>query len=364
MDPFAAPSETDLDLLEEIERLACQNLSAAETAAAADAFQAQSFEAAWSDKEDLSDAEKTLFPEFPEDPDSKMDRIDLDSLFPTSSQDPFLSSTANALDVMLPVSSGPFDGDDVLAPINENNNSMKTAAPHIDDHCYVNTPPASPLLSDDGVDKENEDDSDPDVIMYDDSESDEVTATIKQEEDGDCDKDECFVEPIPEEEKKRVSKPELIARRKKTRRGKKKPKANAWSAQKKALVKEEKVVKLYEQEPFENPALEKCRINAMNAKMNRDRKKKEREEMAREVAKLRTENTRLRRAEAAAERRAGEAERELQRLRALLSQSEVGAAAVEVAKACKKKHATERARLACDTCSLGNKRGRQGMKAR
>ena len=81
-------------------------------------------------------------------------------------------------------------------------------------------------------------------------------------------------------------------------------------------------------------------------------------------AKLRTENTRLRRAEAAAERRAGEAERELQRLRALLSQSEVGAAAVEVAKACKKKHATERARLACDTCSLGNKRGRQGMKAR
>ena len=347
MDPFAALSEFELDLFEEVESVASLSLSADTAAAATASFQAQNFEAAWSEKEDLSDEEKTLFPESA----STMDRIDLDSLFPTSSQDPFLSSAT--LDVMLPVSNSPFDEDDVLTPIN---NNRKTPAPHIDDHCYVNTPPASPLMSDDGVDKENDRDSD--VIMYEDSESDGCIGSIKEEEDSET--DDC-VESIPEE--KRDTKPELIARRKKTRRGKKKPKANAWSSQKKVLVKEEKVVKLYEQKPFENPALEKCRMNALNAKLNREKKKKEREQMAKEVTKLRSENTRLRRAEAAAERRAGEAERELQRLRALLRQSDVGAAAVEVAKACKKKHSTERARMACDTCSLGNKRGRLGLKA-
>ena len=351
MDPFAALSEFDLDLFEEVEYVASQNLSAAETAAAA-SFQAQNFEAAWSEKEDLSDEEKTLFP------DSSMDRIDLDSLFPTSSQDPFLSSTATTLDVMLPVSNGPFDEhDDVLTPINNNGDRKTASAPHLDDHCYVNTPPASPLMSDDGVDKENDGDSD--VIMYDDSESDENTGEhVKEEEEADCETDDG-TEQIAEE------KPKLIARKKKTRRGKKKPKANAWSSQKKALVREEeKVVKLYEQKPFENPALEKCRMNALNAKLNREKKKREREEMVRDITKLKSENSRLRRSEAAAERRAGEAERELQRLRALLRRSEVGAAAVELAKACKRKHSTERARMACDTCSLGNKRGRLGLKAR
>jgi len=332
----SALSEFDLDLFTEVESVARQTLSADTAATAAASFQAINFEAAWSEKEDLSDEEKTLFPESA----STMDRIDLDSLFPTSSQDPFLSSAT--LDVMLPVSNSPFDEDDVLTPIN---NNRKTPAPHIDDHCYVNTPPASPLMSDDGVDKENDRDSD--VIMYDDSESDEMTEAIKQEEDSET--DDCNESVL---EERRDTKPELIARRKKTRRGKKKPKANAWSSQKKALVKEEKVVKLYEQKPFENPALEKCRMNALNAKLNREKKKKEREQMAKEVTKLRSENTRLRRAEAAAERRAGEAERELQRLRALLRQSDIGAAAVEVAKACKKKHSTERARMACDTCSL------------
>ena len=353
MDPFAALSEFDLDLFEEVESVASQNPSADTAAAAAAAsFQAKNFEAAWNETEDLSDEEKSLFP-------VNGSVMDYGLLFPTSAQDPFLSSAAT-LDIMLPVA--PADD------FPENGDSMRTSAPHIDDHCYVNTPPASPLLSDDGG-KEN--DEDPDVIIYEDSstESDEYD-TIKEEVD-DC------VEPIPQpEEEEEVSgsskdsgshKPELITRRKKTRRGKKKPKANAWSSQKKALVRDdvEKVVKLYEQKPFENPALEKCRQNALNAKLNRERKKKEKEQMEGEVARLRSENARLRRAEAAAARRAGEAERELQRLRALLGRSDVGAAAVETAKACKRKHgATERARSACPTCSLGNKRGRLPLKAR
>ena len=358
MDPFAVSlSEFDLDLFEEVESVASQTPSA-DTAAADASFQAQNFEAAWNEKEDLSDEEKSLFPE----------NMDYGLLFPTSSQDPFLSSAAT-LDIMLPVASVDdfpenVDGMRNFPENGDDGSSMRTAAPHIDDHCYVNTPPASPLLSDDGG-KENDDD--PEVIMYEDSstESDECD-TIKEEED-DC------VEPIPqpeEEEDSGSAKPELITRRKKTRRGKKKPKANAWSSQKKALVRDsdvEKVVKLYEQKPFENPALEKCRQNALNAKLNRERKKKEKEQMEGEVARLRSENARLRRAEAAAARRAGEAERELQRLRALLGRSDVGAAAVETAKACKRKHgATERARSACPTCSLGNKQAgkRLPLKAR
>ena len=58
--------------------------------------------------------------------------------------------------------------------------------------------------------------------------------------------------------------------------------------------------------------------NALNAKLNREKKKAAREQMEREVARLKSENARLVRAEAAAVRRAGEAEGELQRLRAQL----------------------------------------------
>ena len=65
-----------------------------------------------------------------------------------------------------------------------------------------------------------------------------------EEADTDPVSDNCM-ETIKEEE--RPTKPKLIMRQKRIR---KKPEANAWSSQKKALVKDEKraaVVKLYEQ---------------------------------------------------------------------------------------------------------------------
>lgn len=143
-----------------------------------------------------------------------------------------------------------------------------------------------------------------------------VGGTIKEEEEDVGYTDDC-IEPIPEEERQEDASPKLMTHQKKTR---KKPKANAWSSsQKKALIRDEKpVVKLYEQSPFGNPALERCRQNALNAKLNREKKKAAREQMEREVARLKSENARLVRAEAAAVRRAGEAEGELQRLRAQL----------------------------------------------
>jgi len=48
--------------------------------------------------------------------------------------------------------------------------------------------------------------------------------------------------------------------------------------------------KLYEHEPFSDPEMERCRQNAINAKINRDRKNKEKTQMNKEMAKLKREN--------------------------------------------------------------------------
>jgi len=61
----------------------------------------------------------------------------------------------------------------------------------------------------------------------------------------------------------------------------------------KATVTQQKR-KLYEQDPLLDPAAEKCRQNALNAKLNRDRKKKQLEEATTEINKLRSENEDLR----------------------------------------------------------------------
>ena len=48
--------------------------------------------------------------------------------------------------------------------------------------------------------------------------------------------------------------------------------------------------KLYEQGPFSDPDMERCRQNAVNAKINRDRKRNEKNSMQKEMSKLRREN--------------------------------------------------------------------------
>lgn len=52
-------------------------------------------------------------------------------------------------------------------------------------------------------------------------------------------------------------------------------------------------VKLYEMNAFADPEMEKCRQNAINAKMNRDKKKNEKSDMQKEMSKLRRENEEL-----------------------------------------------------------------------
>ena len=89
--------------------------------------------------------------------------------------------------------------------------------------------------------------------------------------------------------------------------------------------------RLYEARPFDDPVKERCRRNAINAKLNRERKAKEKEALARQMSLLRKENQRAQTEADVAERRADEAERraadaeaELERLRAVLRENGLG----------------------------------------
>ena len=76
--------------------------------------------------------------------------------------------------------------------------------------------------------------------------------------------------------------------------------------------------KLYATKPLADPKAERARLNALNAKKNRDRKRMEQEAFQNEVVTLRQENGTLKVAAAAMRKRAAEAEAELRRLQAAI----------------------------------------------
>ena len=79
--------------------------------------------------------------------------------------------------------------------------------------------------------------------------------------------------------------------------------------------------KLYTVRPFSNPEMEKARLNAINAKINRERKKQEADNMKREMDRLRRENNELKKSKSSWASRASQAEQELERLKTVLEQS-------------------------------------------
>jgi hypothetical protein len=81
--------------------------------------------------------------------------------------------------------------------------------------------------------------------------------------------------------------------------------------------------KLYTQKPFKNPELERARLNAINAKMNRDRKKLEAAGLRREVERLRKENEELKKSRSCLNSRAAKAEEELARIKQALGTSDL-----------------------------------------
>lgn len=228
-------------------------------------YQVLDFESAWDCKEPLDSAQDNLF--------KKMNSIDSDLL----AQDPFLSSTHSEDDGF---------NEDLTAP-----SSISDELTFLDMDVGTTQEPEAPI--------------DPDTIYYSDSDQDEAKS-------GD---QEIHYEIT-------VDGPPSPKKSKKTRRGKKrKPKANAWLLNKRDEVKEatgDTQVKLYEQQPFQDKELERCRKNALSAKINREKKKLKQEQIQKEMESLREENARLKRQEEESKRRARKAELELLRMRDML----------------------------------------------
>lgn len=76
--------------------------------------------------------------------------------------------------------------------------------------------------------------------------------------------------------------------------------------------------KLYSVRPFKNPQRERARQNAINAKMNREKKKREAERLHADMRTLRDQNLNLRKSLRRVEARALRAEKELKAIRELL----------------------------------------------
>merc|ERR1712061_809564 len=88
------------------------------------------------------------------------------------------------------------------------------------------------------------------------------------------------------------------------------------------LTSQEK--KLYEMGKLQDPVAEKNRLNALNAKKNRDRKKQQLVEAEQEISRLREENDELRTEADEVRDELESAQRELAELRALMKQSNGG----------------------------------------
>jgi len=81
--------------------------------------------------------------------------------------------------------------------------------------------------------------------------------------------------------------------------------------------------KLYAKKPFKNPEREKARQNAINAKLNREKKKREAEELQVEMKALKDKNNQLRMSLKSLSSRAALAEKELAAIKELLVSAKV-----------------------------------------
>ncbi len=131
-------------------------------------------------------------------------------------------------------------------------------------------------------------------------------------------------------------------------RRRRKPKANAWSTQvRRAAAEVGGAPRLYEQKPFDDPELERCRLNALSAKANRDRKRQEQQRMQEELHKLREENRKMKLSQASLAAKARKAQDIVDRFKALLRAERLeDLLAAATCRGCKKSR--------CKGCALGN----------
>lgn len=329
------------------------------TASDPSAFDLLNFELDWSEDQHFSDEEQSLFPEMmmdsaPAAPPAPMTVVSEPSRALAESNDPFLTST---LDQELEYTLTPMH---IHLDLDKNVKEEDSMAVNDSDHVilYPTSPSEASASSEEDelemeIREELERDEDPDWTKENDASS-APSSNISNISSG---KPQRARKPY--NKNRRVEESAVSSGRvqKKTatttttsRKGRKKPKAHAWLLGQKAPVAKAKASgkRLYEQEtPFEDPELERCRLNALCAKQNREKKKKEQEAMRQEVEDLRRENERLRREQEAA----SADRRELERLRALLRGSNLSAVLDQVS--CGKRHASQRAKEACKVCSRG-----------
>jgi hypothetical protein len=95
-------------------------------------------------------------------------------------------------------------------------------------------------------------------------------------------------------------------------------KASSLNKSRSATTTSSRKRKLYEMGPLDNPDDERCRLNALNAKKNREKKKRQLAEAAAEIQRLRNENSELRNQADQVRDQLEQARLELARLRAQL----------------------------------------------
>ena len=113
-----------------------------------------------------------------------------------------------------------------------------------------------------------------------------------------------------------------VTRRRRPRRSNIKRRTVSSEDESKAIFSNGKP-KLYTQRPFKNPDMERARLNALNAKINRERKKQEADNLKRELERLRKENVQLKKTSSNLNSRASRAEQELTRIRQVLEQADL-----------------------------------------
>ncbi len=213
------------------------------------------------------------------------------------------------------------------------------------------------------VDDDDEQEEKEDVDVND-NDIEEIDITKEKSEDGKTEivhmvaapatKDLVVVkkEVSSEDESSSVAAARSSGRQRRTRR--RKPKANVWSRDvgPKVSAAVGSRPKLYEQAPFADPELERCRLNALCAKQNRDKKRAERQKIDAEVTTLRSENIKLKKQAESSAKRLRTAEEQLHRLKEMLRTHRLEGL-MDMVK-CDHPN-TARARASCRACSLGKR---------
>lgn len=229
-------------------------------------YQRDDFETFWADAEPLSDDQLGLFgsPYLPLAPPQ-----DLRDMEPVLSNDPMLSAT--------------FDDEDTD-----------------DDSGYQTLGPASSAAK---VETQFLLDPQPDVIYYDETEEEQ------------------------EAEQERQTEQEARPRRRQRQRNRRRCRQTTDDDE----DEDDQLVsfsngkpKLYAERPFKNPKQERARLNAINAKKNRDRKKNETARLQKDLDGLREQNAAMTRSLQRFELRAAKAEKELAAIKALLQSANLG----------------------------------------